>query len=228
MSFFTLARQLREEIEADNRTSQQLEEAKIQLCDRAAGGLLVAYGIALDPDGNLSAGASVQAIPATVFMHPAMTITEWDEVHADTDKPPKYWYNKRLPKFGDIQFNTSEVLAVWPHRVASGHARAVPSSPSSQHALEGPQIDSCALTDAIARIAYGNRDRWALPCRTRRFARRGRKPQKTPARQGLYAKLRTARYFTPVQVTQFRIRRRTQSVGASRRQSVGQTQSTEW
>jgi hypothetical protein len=114
VSFSALAHLLREEIAADERTSQQLKEAKIQLCDRAASGLLVAYGISLDSDGNLSAGASVQAIPATVFKYPAITITEWDEVHADTTKPIKYWHNKKLPQFEDIQFNTSEVLALWP------------------------------------------------------------------------------------------------------------------
>jgi len=121
VSFSTLAHLLREEIAADERTSQQLKEAKIQLCDRAAGGLLVAHGISLDPDGNLSAGTSVQAIPATVFKHPAMTITEWDEVHADTTRPIKYWHDKKLPRFGNIQFNTSAVLALWPTDSVQSH-----------------------------------------------------------------------------------------------------------
>ena len=63
VSFSTLAHLLREEIAADERTSQQLEEAKIQLCDRTAGGLLVAYGISLDPDRNLSAGLQSRQSP---------------------------------------------------------------------------------------------------------------------------------------------------------------------
>ena len=105
---------IREEITADEKTSEQLEDAKILLRDRAAGGLLVVYGISLDPDGKLSAGASVRAIPATVFMHPAMAITEWDEAHADTTKPVKLWHNQKLPRFGDIQFRTVDVLALWP------------------------------------------------------------------------------------------------------------------
>ncbi len=85
----TLAGLLRAEIADDEKTSDQLEDAKAQLRDRVAGGLLVAHGISLEPDGSRSAGASVQAIPATVFMHPAMAITESGEAHAETIKPAK-------------------------------------------------------------------------------------------------------------------------------------------
>jgi hypothetical protein len=116
LSFAALARLLREEIADDEKTSDQLEDAKAQLRDRVAGGLLVAHGISLEPDGSRSAAASVQAIPATVFMHPAMAITEWDEAHADTIKTAKEWHNQRLPRFGNIQFKTVEVLAQWAPR----------------------------------------------------------------------------------------------------------------
>jgi hypothetical protein len=176
VSFSTLACLLREEIAADERTSQQLDEAKVQLCDRAAGGLLVAHGISLDPDGNLSAGASVQVIPATVFMHPAMTITEWDEVHADTTKPIKYWYNKKLPKFGDIQFNTSEVLTVWPPVPAN--AAPLLGLPEKS-TIEPGGLPADLLNDPSALAAFDAMCQYASKC----LASKGKPPKRDDAAQ---------------------------------------------
>jgi hypothetical protein len=156
LSYADLARKLREEIAADERVSEQIEEAKAQIRDRAAGGLLVAFGIRVEPDGKRRGGAVHEALRASLFMHPAITLTEWDTVHTDTTRPLKEWWDEHLPRFEDMRFRTAEVLALWPHPLSLDYDSAMASSPSSQCDSEAPHTDSCTLTDAIARIAYGN------------------------------------------------------------------------
>ncbi len=128
LSYADLARKLREEIAADERVSEQMEEAKAQVRDRVAGGFLVAFGIPVEPDGKRRAGAVPEALPASLFMHPAITLTEWDTVNADTTRPLKEWWDKHLPRFEDMRFRTAEVLALWPYPLSLDYDGALASS----------------------------------------------------------------------------------------------------
>lgn len=144
LSFADLARLLRAEMAFDDEIFAQIEEGKKRLRDRVAGGLLTAYGIPLRADGSRAAGALPQAIPATLFMHPAITQTEWDTLAASANRPPTEWRDQSLPRFEEIQFRTAEILRLWPPHF-------VPRQTS-----ERANVDSCTLTDATGRVAYGN------------------------------------------------------------------------
>ena len=143
LSFAELARLLREEIAFDEEVSAQIEEGKARLRDRAAAGLLTAYGIPLRADGSRAAGALPEPLPATLFMHPAITLAEWDTLDAHSNSPATQWRDQQLPRFEEIQFKTAEVLRVRPPHIGP------------RETSEWKRTNSCTVTDAIGRIAYG-------------------------------------------------------------------------
>ncbi len=181
LSFAELARLLREEIAFDEEVSAQIEEGKARLRDRAAAGLLTAYGIPLRADGSRAAGALPEPLPATLFMHPAITLAEWDTLDAHSNSPATQWRDQQLPRFEEIQFKTAEVLRLWPPHIGP------------RETSEWKRTNSCTVTDAIGRIAYGTEYRWPLFRPAGRYLDGGRETTPAGTRSALPVGFRAAR-----------------------------------
>jgi hypothetical protein len=175
LSYADLTQLLREDIAFDELLSAQIDEGKAELKDRAAGKKLVAYGIPTWPDGSRAADEPV-SLPATLFMDPAMTLTERDTLHADSTKPMKDWGNQKVPRFKNIQFRTEQVLELWPPQPAASGQHSEPSPtpepsgpgridtlPVSAHeAIRRQQASSYTLDDTSTRAAASPPDQRAV------------------------------------------------------------------
>jgi hypothetical protein len=64
--------------------------------------------------GRPNRGAVHERIPVEIFMHPAMTVTTFDQVRPDGNKPIEQWIDWKGPNFSGVQFKTAEILAIWP------------------------------------------------------------------------------------------------------------------
>lgn len=146
LGYAELAAMLRDDIEADARLSSDLQAARDELRDRAAGGLITVHGIPRTGPGLTVKSPLPEAVPASLFMHPAVTITVWNEVQPDTSRPLEEWLELRLPEYEQVQFRTAEVLALWP----------VAASARSMDAVDGVALADLpaawTLTECVAWI----------------------------------------------------------------------------
>lgn len=115
LGYAELAVMLRDDIEADARLSASLQAARDELRDRAAGGRITVYGIPKTGPGLTVKSPLPEAVPASLFMHPEIVITVWNEVQPDTSRPLGEWLGLRVPEYEQVQFRTAEILALWPH-----------------------------------------------------------------------------------------------------------------
>lgn len=118
LGYAELAVMLRDDIEADARLSSDLQAARDDLRDRAAGGLITVHGIPNTGPGLTIKSPLPEAVPASLFMHPAVTITEWGEVKSGAEMLSDDWFRHRIPEYEQVQFRTAEVLALWPPPVS--------------------------------------------------------------------------------------------------------------
>jgi hypothetical protein len=111
LSFTDVAILLRDAMARDEATLARIEAAEARLRDRLAGGLLVAHGKAAKSDGEAIPGELMQQLDRTLFMHPAMIITESNELTINVKRPVEEWQNQRLPRFTDVQLEAAAVLS---------------------------------------------------------------------------------------------------------------------
>ncbi len=123
LKYAELAVMLRDDIEADARLSSSVKAARDELRDRAAGGLITVHGIPTTGAGLSAKPALPEAVPASLFMHPSVMITELNTIQSDTARPIEEWMFQSLPGYERVQFRTADVLALWPAPAAGALLR---------------------------------------------------------------------------------------------------------
>jgi hypothetical protein len=96
------------------RHTAQLESAAAELLTEIRDERVTAWGQRDLEPGRPNRGAVHERIPIEIFMHPAMSVTLFDEVRPDGNQPIEQWVDWRGPNFSGVQFKTAEILAIWP------------------------------------------------------------------------------------------------------------------
>jgi hypothetical protein len=126
-TFREAAKALRRELISHNRYQEQIAKAKSELRRALRAGQLTAWG-------KRTQDAQHEAIPAGLFLDDLVSVTEWDTVEGDPERPSKY----RGPTFREVRFYSEGVLNVWPEPTT---LKAGPQSITKEQALVGYLTD---------------------------------------------------------------------------------------
>jgi hypothetical protein len=113
VTYSELAVRLREELEKAARDSTRMVLARQELLEALRASKLTAWGKPKTGRGLRNSGAPYERIPASIFIHDWVSVTEWGDVDGDPeDLTATFEYHG--PRYSDIRFYTSDVMNVWP------------------------------------------------------------------------------------------------------------------
>jgi hypothetical protein len=113
VTYAELAKRLRAELQTEAEDEAQIERARQELLEALRAARLTAWGKPNTRQGQPNPLAQFEAIPASVFIDEAVSITEWATVSADPNHPTAI-YSYHGPTFREVRFHSAEVLTVWP------------------------------------------------------------------------------------------------------------------
>jgi hypothetical protein len=113
VSFRDAAGILREELEAFQQHSEQIEQARHNLIEALRAETLTAWGKRDARRGEPNPAAQYEAIAGSLFLDDLVSLTDWGTIGADPDHPTAI-FNYHGPTFRDVRFYSAEVSKIWP------------------------------------------------------------------------------------------------------------------
>ena len=162
ISFPQLAKQLRAEIEDNQRRSVLVERSTAELLEAIRAEKITAFGQRRFPNGDRNPGAPHDPVPIEAVIHPSVTIELWNQLAIDSEADITAWNARRGMAFDDVRFKTADVLRLWPVQSIAAETASADKAATLPPPVGGASVarrtpqrtDSCTLTDAVGRIAY--------------------------------------------------------------------------
>ena len=155
VSYSELASELRGEIEG--LREDFIVHAVAELMEALRAKKITARGQRHHANGDKNPGAEHTSIPVDALIHPSVTIQLWNQIGIDADTDLLAWRAAKGMAYEDVRLKTSEVLALWPPDPArTAPCNGIGGRPERAAPRTKEIGESCIITDAIARLAYGS------------------------------------------------------------------------